>query len=108
MKTLNIKLTKTIITSFFLISLYWMAYLIFTQAHYKMLKLNFPDKLEVIFLASIEFFITTLLMGLLSWFIHFVFVKLLYADDIKQFAILMIKDKRRKLNKITNDIKSKK
>lgn len=102
MKTTRIQLIKTIITSFFLISLYWMAYLIFTQAHYEMVKKPFTDKLEIIFFASIEFFITTLLMGLLSWFIHFVFVKLLLADDIKQFAILMIKDKRRKLNKLRN------
>ena len=90
---------KFIITSFFLISSFWIAYLIFSRnfaiSEISLAAEDWNENTFMILLTSTGLSaIGVLCMGILSMFVHFVFIKLIYADEVKQAAFFYVKNRK--------------
>lgn len=95
------RIIKFIITLFFLLISYWVTYLIFNR-NFSQTTMEFAvenqneNTLMILLVSTILSAIGIFLLGLLSLFIHFVFIKLIYSDEIKHAAYFYIKNNRRK------------
>jgi hypothetical protein len=105
------KIIKLIITLFFLTTSYWVTYLVFSRnfshAGIMFSAEDWNENTFMILLTSTGLSaVGVLFLGILSMFTHFVFVKLIYADEIKQAAIFYIKN-RNKNTELLNEYRSK-
>ncbi len=94
------KVIKFIITLFFLVTSYWVTYLVFSRnfAHegIKYSADNWNENTFMILLISTSLSaVGVFFLGILSMFTHFVFIKLIYSDEIKQAALFYLKNKKR-------------
>ena len=95
------KILKLSITTFFLFASFWISILIFAKgfAHeglqYSVDNAN-ENTFMVLLVCTLLSAINVFFMGCLSLFTHFVFVKLIYSNEIKQGAIFLLKQKRKK------------
>lgn len=95
---------KFIITAFFLCVSYWIVYLIFNRnfvhAGMQFSADNWNENTFMILLISTLLSIAgVFFVGILSMFVHFVFIKLIYADEIKSAAYFIIKNRGNKVSK---------
>lgn len=109
--TENMKIIKFLVTLFFLATSYWVTYLIFERnfmhAGMQYSADSWNENTLMILLTSTAFSaIGVLCLGVLSMFTHFVFIKLIYADEIKQAAYFYVKNKRREDLQLTEFHKS--
>lgn len=91
---------KLAITGFFLSASFWVTYLIFMRGlaptHLQMsVDSHTEDRFMILLVCTLLSAVGVLFLGLLSLFTHFVFVRLVYSDDIKIAAISMIRNKRK-------------
>jgi len=105
------KLIKFIITLFFLTTSYWITYLVFSRnfshAGIMFSAEDWNENTFMILLTSTALSaVGVFFIGILSMFTHFVFVKLIYADEIKQAAVFYIKN-RNKDTTLLNEYRSK-
>ena len=95
------KIVKYIITTFFLILSYFVTLLIFTKflngSPISVDNLN-EDILLKLITGTLLSCVGIFFLGLLSIFTNFVFVKLIYNDEIKEAAYILIKEKRTLIN----------
>ncbi len=98
----SVKIIKAIITGFYLIASCWITFLVF-ERNFVHAKMQFsPDSqyentLMILLVATMFSAVGVFLMGLLSMFTHFVFIKLIFSDEIKRAAFLYLKRERTKL-----------
>src|SRR3972149_4196922 len=97
----HMKIIKISITFFFLVSSYWVTYLIFSRnfahAGISFAVDNWTENTFMILLLSTSLSIAGIFFtGILSMFTHFIFVKLIYSDESKQAAFFYIKNRNRK------------
>ena len=94
------RIVKVIITCAFLISSYWVSYLVF-QRHFSAIGMNYAvdnntENTFMILLVSTGLSAVGIFcMGLLAIFTNFVFVKLTFVDEIKQNAYMMLREKKK-------------
>ena len=105
------KLIKFIITLFFLTTSYWITYLVFSRnfshAGIMFSAEDWNENTFMILLTSTGLSaIGVFFLGILSMFTHFVFIKLIYADEIKQAAVFYIKN-RNKDTTLLNEYRNK-
>jgi hypothetical protein len=98
------KLIKYIIALFFLVNTFWTVYLIFSRLYsHPGMEFSVDSGLEnhfmMLIIGTTLSMVSVFLNGLLSLFTHWVFVKLLFIDDIKKSALEFLKRKRSKLNR---------
>lgn len=103
------KFIKFTITLFFLISSYWVSYLIFNRnfanAGISYSADDWNENTFMILLTSTCLSaIGILFLGILSVFTNFVFVRLIYAEEIKHAAVFYVKN-RKKNNKALTEYK---
>ncbi len=95
------KIVKYIITTFFLILSYFVTLLIFTKflngSPITVDNLN-EDILLKLITGTLLSCVGIFFLGLLSIFTNFVFVKLIYNDEIKEAAYILMKEKRTLIN----------
>lgn len=96
-----IKIIKLTITLFFLFSSYFITYCIFTKNFmHEGLVYSVDSWKENQFLIIINStwmsMLAVLCLGVLSVFINFVFVRLVYSNEIKESALILLKDKQNK------------
>lgn len=96
---------KAVITLFYLLSSIWSTYLIFSF----MLTNNINnvgqpvENIALVLLYSVGLSALTIFMlGLLSIFTHFVYVKLIYGNEIRNAAYVLLKNKRMDKNRNKN------
>lgn len=95
------KTIKFIITLFFLLISYWITYLIFNR-NFAQTSMEFAvdnqneNTLMILLVSTILSMVGIFLLGILSIFVHFVFIKLIYSNEIKQAAYFYIKNNRNK------------
>lgn len=97
------KFLKQIIASIFLIGSIWLSYLIFSRIYsYPGMEFSVDSNLEnhfmMLLIGTVLSMIGIFFSGLLALFSHFVFVKILFVDDIKSAAFNFLKSKRKHLN----------
>jgi len=93
------KIIKFIITLFFLISSYWVSYLIFSRNFLReginYSADNWNENTFMILLTSTALsFVAIFFLGILSIFTNFVFIKMIYAEEIKQAAVFYVKNRK--------------
>jgi hypothetical protein len=92
---------KFVITMFFLCISYWVIVLIFGRefAHvgikYAAESWN-ENTLMILLIATGQSCVAVFCLGVLSMFVRFVFVKLVYAEEIKHAAYYMIKNRKKR------------
>jgi hypothetical protein len=95
------KIVKYIITTFFLILSYFVTLLIFTKflngSTITVDNLN-EDILLKLITGTLLSCVGIFFLGLLSIFTNFVFVKLIYNDEIREAAYILIREKRTLIN----------
>jgi small basic protein len=98
----NIKIVKIIITIFFLLGSAWISFLIFERefatkvlAHTADSN-NYENTLMILLIGTLFSTIGILCMGLMAMFTRYVFVKLIFVDEIREAAYLYYIGKRRK------------
>ena len=96
-----IKIIKLTITLFFLFSSYFISYCIFSKNFiHEGLVYSVDSWKENQFLIIINStwmsMLAVLCLGILSVFINFVFVRLVYSNEIKESALILLKDKQNK------------
>lgn len=102
-KIIYMKYIKFIIAIFFLIASFWLTGLIFehgfatTDLKYAVNDTN-ENTLMILIISTLLSAIGIFFMGVLALFTYFVFVKLLYADEIKRGAFQLLKYRRNKKN----------
>ena len=97
------RIIKFFITLSFLATSYWLSYLIFSRnfAHMNMefSADNWDENTFMIVITSTGLsMVGVLCMGLLSMFANFVFIRLVYVNEIKQAAYFLVQ-KNRKVNR---------
>lgn len=95
------KTIKVFITSFFLLSSYWITYLIFNRnfshAGISFAVDNWTENTFMILLISTTLSIVGVFFtGILSMFTHFIFIKLIFTEEIKQAAYFYVKNRNKK------------
>ena len=103
------RIIKGIITLCFLISSYWVTFLIFkrqfSNPEMKFSPDSWSENTLMLLLLSIGIsMIGVFLMGLLSIFTHFVFVRLMYTDEIREAAFHIIRRNRTAIKKSEHPI----
>lgn len=94
---------KFIITLFFITMSYWVTCLVF-QRNFKHAGMAFSaddwteNTLMILLTSTFISMAGVLCIGVLSMFTHFVFIKLIYADEIKQAAFFYIKNRNKDTN----------
>jgi len=104
------KTIKVIITTFFILSSYWITYLIFSRnfahAGISFAVDNWTENTFMILLISTSLSIVGVFFtGILSLFTHFIFIKLIYADEIKHAAYFYVKNRNKKESKELKEYK---
>ena len=102
---------KLAITGFFLSASFWVTYLIFNRGFmHKGMEFSVDNQTEntfmILLVCTVLSAVAVFFLGLLSMFTHFVFVRLIYADDIKIAALSMLRKRRRtKRQKLQTQLK---
>ncbi len=104
----NIKFIKLSIATFYLLASFWVSYLIFSRGFiHKGMEFSVDSETENTFMiltvCTLLSGVCVLFLGLLSMFTNFVFVRLIYADEIKQGAFFLINKKRKEKNTDVKD-----
>lgn len=105
------KTVKVVITLFFLLISYWVTYLIFgrnfSHAGISFAVDNWTENTFMILLISTGLSIVGVFFtGILSMFTHFIFIRLIYADEIKQAAYFYVKNRNKKEPKELQEYKA--
>lgn len=93
------KLIKLLITVFFLLVSFWLSILIFKR-NFTQHELEFAvdnhieNNFMILIVSTILSAVGVFLLGLLSLFVNFVFVKLIYTDEINKQAFNLLKFRR--------------
>jgi hypothetical protein len=94
------KAIKFLITLFFLVASYWVVYLVF-QRHFVSSGMSFAvennteNTFMILIVSTALSVVGIFCMGLLSLFVNFVFVKLVFSDEIREAARHMLINKRK-------------
>jgi len=102
----NVKYTKYAIITFYLLASYWVTCLVFEKGfvehglQHTADGSHYENTLMIMLIATGFSAIGVFLLGLLSMFTYFIFVKLIFTDEIKEAAMLYLMRKR-KLNRNT-------
>lgn len=106
----NVKYTKYAIITFYLLASYWVTCLVFEKGfaehglQHTADGSHYENTLMIMLIATGFSAIGVFLLGLLSMFTYWIFVKLIFADEIKEAAMLYL---MRKHKQVRNDIKNK-
>jgi putative exporter of polyketide antibiotics len=99
------KYIKLSITTFFLFISFWLTTLIFGK-QFSVNNLEYAidnhteNTLMILIISTVLSAIGIFLLGLLALFIHYVFVKLTFHNEIRKDAFLLLKYRRNKQNKL--------
>lgn len=101
----SVKYVKFAITAFYLIVSYWVTCLIFEKefastAIKHAVDSKYENTLMILLISTTFSAIGVFLLGLLSMFTHYVFTKLIFADEIKYAALLYLKNRRKPTKKV--------
>ena len=101
----SIKYIKFAITAFYLLVSYWVTCLIFekefaatTMKH--AVDSQYENTLMILLVSTAFSAVGIFLLGLLSIFTHYVFTKLIFADEVKYAALLYLKNRRKNTPKV--------
>lgn len=101
----NIKVVKGIITVLFLLGSAWITFLVFEREFAQKALVHTADAnsyentLLILLIGTLFSTIGIFCMGMMSLFARFVFVKLVFVDEIREAAYLYYIDKRKKDSK---------
>lgn len=93
---------KFIITLFYLFASIITSYCIFQYMLYSSKTGMENVMLSILYSVGLSAF-TIFLLGLLSIFTHFIFVKLIYSDEVKNAAYVLLQNKRKEIQKSNTD-----